>query len=605
MVARQRAVARSEARSSAHEKAKHREALAEVARHVEVALGEARHLVAAEGLRAEVEGHRLRPIESGKLRGGGGALKVGGCRGAGWLRRTRSTFTSGRCLAVMALVIAACQRALSSSESDATTVSSSIAVLSAIGPTPCADGPPDWSRRRDLETVTGAGSAFDLWLLRCERVVMAVEDGGRRRHREPRRKRDRREAEPARAALRDRIGGQRKAMLSDAAAHTAGGDGRPVLYSSATPDDDADPRATQPAPAASTSSSGYDSLTTVLATKGAAALERNSKLAPPAAEESKRTSLEALFVWTPATTDSVEEDELCEMWKDEALPKCNGMSPGASLKVGPLVREIPAALVRYIGDKEEVENLGLARFRMCQIRQGCLLVVEYGDDEVLYMPIVRAMASLNVASSSHGGRILQTWREGGVLYIWFIAPMIRRWRLADDAAASASTAPPANDDPDRVGLRAGDQVGIFGAGKPSMVVHRQKTAIADGSTGKIVGKTSGATRPVYDVELAEGSSASLVGEKELKQLKKPTLVSLDQNKFDAPPYVVVANSIAEQTVSGQAARDEAGERKAHHEYIALALCIDEEVERMGFLEPLQRIRRDGEGMTPAERRLRT
>ena len=76
MVARQRAVARSEARSSAHEKAKQREALAEVARHVEVALGEARHLVAAEGLRAEVEGHRLRPIESGKLRGGGGALNA-------------------------------------------------------------------------------------------------------------------------------------------------------------------------------------------------------------------------------------------------------------------------------------------------------------------------------------------------------------------------------------------------------------------------------------------------------------------------------------------------------------------------------------------------
>ena len=59
-----------------------------------------------------------------------------------------------------------------------------------------------------------------------------------------------------------------QAMISDAAAHTAGGDSRPVLYSSATPDDAADPRATQPAPAASTSSSGYDSLTTVLATKG-------------------------------------------------------------------------------------------------------------------------------------------------------------------------------------------------------------------------------------------------------------------------------------------------------------------------------------------------
>ena len=46
-------------------------------------------------------------------------------------------------------------------------------------------------------------------------------------------------------------------------------------------------------------------------------------------------------------------------------------------------------------------------------------------------------------------------------------------------------------------------------------------------------------------------------------------------------------------------------RAAHHEYIALALCIDEEVERMGFLEPLQRIRREGEGMTPSDRRLRT
>lgn len=35
-----------------------------------------------------------------------------------------------------------------------------------------------------------------------------------------------------------------------------------------------------------------------------------------------------------------------------------------------------------------------------------------------------------------------------------------------------------------------------------------------------------------------------------------------------------------------------------------ALCIDEEVERMGFLEPLRRIRREGEGMTPSDRRVR-
>ena len=132
-----------------------------------------------------------------------------------------------------------------------------------------------------------------------------------------------------------------------------------------------------------------------------------------------------------------------------------------------------------------------------------------------------------------------------------------------------------------------------------MVRNTAQTAIADGSTGKIVGKTSGATRPAYDVRLAEGSSASLVGEKELKQLEKPTLVSLEQNKFDAPPYVVVANSVAEEGgLVEQAVRDEAGERKAHHEYIALALCIDEEVERPGLVEPLRRIRREGEGMTP-------